>query len=618
MYNTERKEILKKQIKKTIKKDNLRYNEYYDMQKTFDNLYKQSQNNSKFNNLYNIITSDRNILLAYRTIKRNHGSKTSGTNRHNIKDLENKPIRKYLDYIKNRLDNYKPQKVRRVEIPKSNGKTRPLGIPCIEDRIIQQCIKQVLEPICEAKFHNHSYGFRPNRSTEHAISYLVKKINQDHMYFAVDIDIKSFFDNVNHNKLLKQIWSLGIRDKKLICIISKMLKAEVENIGIPDKGVPQGGILSPLLANIVLNELDWWISSQWETFPTKYEYVQNSHKYRAIKKSKLKEIYIVRYADDFKIVCRNYNTAKRIYIATQKWLKERLKLEISPDKSKITDTRKTPSEFLGFKVKAILKRNKYVAYSSVADKAMKNIEKNIKNQIKNIKQNPTYKEVYIYNKMVAGMQNYYKIASNVYLDFKEIEYHLSFCLKQKLKSVFSNNGLKPMEYISRYEHYGGQELYIDKLILYPMRDIKTKYPKGFNQNVSNYTEEGRKILHSKLGYIDKDILSYLSNHPIETESVEYNDNRISLYSAQMGKCKVTKRPLEENMSVHRIIMKKNGGDDSYKNLILISPKVHTLIHSINDLLIKSYLKILKLSSKQLRILNQYRKKIGNEIIEIDK
>jgi hypothetical protein len=397
-----------------------------------------------------------------------------------------------------------------------------------------------------------------------------------------------------------------------------MLKAEVENIGIPKKGVPQGGILSPLLANIVLNELDWWISSQWETFPTKYQYMQNSHKYRAMKKTELKEIYIVRYADDFKVICRNYNTARRIYIATQKWLKERLKLEISPDKSKITDMRKTSSEFLGFKVKAILRRNKYVAYSSVADKAMKNIEKNIKNQIINIKRKPTYKEVYIYNKMVVGMQNYYKIASNVYLDFKIIEYHLSFCLKQKLKSIFSNKGYKPLEYISRYEHYGGQELYIDELILYPIRDIKSRYPKGFNQIVSNYTEEGRKILYSKLGYIDKDILNYLSSHPIETESVEYNDNRISLYSAQMGKCKVTKRPLEISLSVHRIIMKENGGDDSYKNLILVSPNIHTLIHSINSTLIKSYLKILKLSSKQLRILNQYRKKIGNEIIEIDK
>lgn len=242
MYNTDTKDLLKLD---KFKKDRLRYNEYYNMQHIFDNLYKQSLEGSKFSRLYDLICSNENILLAYRTLKSNKGSKTPGTNRHTIEYWENKSVDSFLCYIKSRLNNYMPQKVRRVEIPKSNGKMRPLGIPCIEDRLIQQCIKQVLEPICEAKFHPHSYGFRPNRSTQHAIAYVYHKINQDNVYYMVDIDIKSFFDNVNHSKLLKQLWTLGIRDKKLLSIINAMLKAEVEGIGIPTKGVPQGGILSP-------------------------------------------------------------------------------------------------------------------------------------------------------------------------------------------------------------------------------------------------------------------------------------------------------------------------------------------------------------------------------------
>jgi RNA-directed DNA polymerase len=94
------------------------------------------------------------------------------------------------------------------------------------------------------------------------------------LHHVVDVDIKGFFDNVDHSKLLKQLWSIGIQDKNLLCIISKLLKAEIEGVGIPTKGTPQGGILSPLLSNIVLNELDWWISSQWELFRTKHQYTQ--------------------------------------------------------------------------------------------------------------------------------------------------------------------------------------------------------------------------------------------------------------------------------------------------------------------------------------------------------
>ena len=272
MYHTDAKDFIKASKRRKLKKTILRYNEYYQMQIIFDNLYKQSQQGSVFHHLYEIITSQDNILLAYRTIKRNDGSKTPGTNRHNIRYWEKQNVEDYISYMQNRLENFQPMPVRRKEIEKPNGGIRPLGIPCIEDRLIQQAIKQVLEPICEAKFFGHSYGFRPNRSTEHALAYAVKKINIDKCYFVVDIDIKGFFDNVNHGKLLKQLYTIGIQDKRVLSIISKMLKAEIKGIGIPEKGVPQGGILSPLLANVVLNELDQWITSQWQNFETKNKF----------------------------------------------------------------------------------------------------------------------------------------------------------------------------------------------------------------------------------------------------------------------------------------------------------------------------------------------------------
>ena len=258
------------------KQGKIRNSEYYGMESIFDTLYAESRNGKTFNHLMAIIESEENIKLAYRTIKRNHGSKTPGVDKKTIRNLAKLNEDEYVRLVKKKFSNYHPRPVRREEIPKDNGKTRPLGIPAISDRIVQQCILQVMEPICEAKFSENSNGFRPNRSAETAIAQCCRLIQVQHLYHVVDLDIKGFFDNINHTKLIRQIWSLGIRDKKLLCIIKQMLKAPVilpngEKI-YPTKGTPQGGILSPLLANIVLNELDWWIASQWENMPTRTEW----------------------------------------------------------------------------------------------------------------------------------------------------------------------------------------------------------------------------------------------------------------------------------------------------------------------------------------------------------
>ena len=232
---------------KAKKKSKLRHAEYYDFQEIQDKLYADSLKGREFKNLVELISLPENIRLAYRNIKANSGSKTAGTDGRTIKDLEKLSDQNLIRLVQRKLDWYQPQSVRRVEIPKGGDPTqkRPLGIPTILDRLIQQCVLQIMEPICEAKFHEHSYGFRPNRSQEHALSAVNKNVQRSHFYYVVDIDIKGFFDNVSHGKLLKQIWALGIRDKKLISIISAMLKAEVAEIGFPERGTPQGGLCHP-------------------------------------------------------------------------------------------------------------------------------------------------------------------------------------------------------------------------------------------------------------------------------------------------------------------------------------------------------------------------------------
>ena len=175
-----------------LKKSKLRHAEYYDFQTVQDKLYADSKQGKIFNKLVEIIIKPENIRLAYRNIKKNDGSRTPGTDKKTIADLEKLSDEQLITLVQCKFRWYVPQSIRRVEIPKGNGKMRPLGIPTITDRLIQQCVLQVLEPICEAKFHEHSYGFRPNRSQQHALAQVHKNMQRSHLHYVVDIDIKGF------------------------------------------------------------------------------------------------------------------------------------------------------------------------------------------------------------------------------------------------------------------------------------------------------------------------------------------------------------------------------------------------------------------------------------------
>ena len=608
--------------KKTkLKKQKLRNNEYYDMQTTFDGLYQKSKKGENFPKLMGIITKENNILLAYRNIKNNDGSVTPGVDGKTIDHYKEWSEEKFVKYFQNRLIDYQPQAVRRVEIPKAYkpGETRPLGIPCMDDRITQQCIKQVLEPICEAKFHNHSYGFRPNRSTSHAIARTNFLMNRSQVHYIVDIDIKGFFDSVNHGKLLKQMWTMGIQDKKLLNITSRILKSEIAGIGQPNKGTPQGGIISPLLSNIVLNELDWWLSNQFETKSTQHKYSKGTQS-TALKKTKLKEFYFVRYADDFKVLCRNYQTAQRIYKAIRQWLIERLGLEISPEKSKITNVRKGKTQFLGFSlfVKKNKKLKKHTARSNIADKAKKAIMEKYKEQIKKIQRHTIPSEVNQLNAMILGWHNYYNTATLCNLDFKKIAFKVSRSLRNRLKGKTSN---KEPPTSKTYQKFYGKNNYatptIAKARIFPIADCSYKKAMNFSQEICNYTETGRKKIHDKLTCVYAITLRLLRQE--STLSVQYNDNRISLIAGQQGKCAVTHELLNiGQMECHHIIPTQHGGTDEYKNLMWLNANVHKLIHATKQETIDKYLGTLNLDAKALKKVNSLRLQTQNlEIVQVN-
>lgn len=615
---------------KTKAKASLRHAEYYNMQEIYDQLYAQSKAGKIFTDLYDLITLPQNVMLAYRNIKTNTGSKTAGTNGKTISDWKLATSDDYVEYVQRRLQNYYPHKVKRVEIPKPNGKTRPLGIPTIEDRLIQQSIKQVLEPILEAKFYPYSYGFRPNRDTTNAIAEFYRKVNWDHLYYVVDVDIKGFFDNVNHSKLLKQLWTLGIRDKRILSIISKMLKAEIKGEGIPTKGTPQGGILSPLLANVVLNELDWWVDSQWKSFEVKElkpRYAPNGTRDRGNdfaklrSSTKLKEMHIIRYADDFKIFCRNYDDARKTFEAVKAWLHDRLGLEISPEKSKVTDLRRQPSEFLGFNIKAVQKGTKIVAKSHLSDKSKERVIEKLRTAIQFIREGPIPQKVSIYNSIVLGQQNYYAIATEVSSDFSQIEHRTYAGRANQLRNVikvYKNPKDQPQvskAYLQFYGKYNYKRQYVAGICLFPVPAVKFRKPLGFKPKICDYTPEGRMLIHDNLK-MDTSTLHYLMEHTPIDASMELADNRLSLYSAQKGKCAITGEILIiGEMELHHKVPKSKGGTDEYSNLTWVTGSVHKLIHATDLCTITRYMNLLNLKAEQLKKLNKLRELAGNTVIK---
>lgn len=272
------------------------------------------------NGLLEKIIDRNNLNQAFKRVKANKGS-------HGIDGMK---VDELLQYLKENGDSlrqsildgsYKPNPVRRVEIPKQDGKKRPLGIPTAVDRMIQQAIAQVLIPIFEEKFSENSYGFRPNRSAHQAI--LKCKQYMDNGYkWAVDIDLERYFDTVNHDKLIGLVYK-EVKDIRVISLIRKYLQAGVMINGVVNttgKGVPQGGNLSPLLSNIMLNELDTELEKR--------------------------ELNFCRYADDCNIYVKSKKAAERVMYSITEFIEEDLKLKVNKDKSKVD--RPWKLKYLGF------------------------------------------------------------------------------------------------------------------------------------------------------------------------------------------------------------------------------------------------------------------------------
>lgn len=299
-----------------------------------DKLLKTQLKKRKEHSLTGRINQDL-MINAFKAVKRNRG--VAGIDKVSI-DLYARDLNTNLDKLMIKLKDrsYMPLPLKRVSIPKDNGKMRHLGIPAVACRIAQEVIRRLINPIFERKFHNNSFGFRPGRNCHQAI-YKVKEYLREGYSYVVDADIKGFFDNIPHKLIMTEL-SNEIADGNILGLIERFLKSGVMEEGRfrpTTKGTPQGGVISPLLANIVLNPFD-------------HKLEEKGYKF-------------VRYADDFVILCKTRQQAEEALDFTKSILENQMELELSPEKTKIIHVSEG-FDFLGFHFnrKGILMRDKSI------------------------------------------------------------------------------------------------------------------------------------------------------------------------------------------------------------------------------------------------------------------
>ena len=294
-------------------------------------------------------------------------------------------------------------------------------------------------------------------------------------------------------------------------------------------------------------------------------------------------------------------------------------MEISEDKSKITNLRKEYSEFLGFKMKVYQKGDKWKVKSHMCDKAYDRTRKELKEAMDVIKDTEgsanTGRAISIYNAKVIGIHQYFQLATMISEDVSKISYEIQHkCKSRKLERRIERTGRTKQGYIEKIYGASKQLRYINEVAIAPIGYCKHKNPMYKKKKVNKYTPEGRELIYKNIS-VSQTAIQYMLNNPIENRSIEYNDNRISLYVGQQGKCAVTGNVLDfYNMHCHHKIPRKMGGTDEYNNLVIVEREVHTLIHAVDEEVIAKLLGKLSLDKKKLAKLNTLRTKSGNKAI----
>lgn len=374
---------------------------------------------------------------SWRRVRANGG--TCGTDGQTITAVEESGVEEFLLALQEELrgGSYRPLPVRREYIPKPDGRQRPLGIPCVRDRVVQQAALIVLEPIFEADFTDASYGFRPGRSAQQAAKTVVKYLNWG-LTQVCDVDIASYFDSIPHGKLM-QLVARRIVDRRVLGLIKSWLSCAVEEKGRrwkPDRGTPQGGVISPLLANIYLHALD----ATWEK--------------RGYTRRDGPNVQLVRYADDLVLLT---DKDARWALARLEEILGRLDLRLNEQKSRVVNAEEETFDFLGFTFRRVWNRprTKRVTIFSPSSKSQQRLRTKVKRMVSAKVPVTIGEQVRQVNRVLRGWVNYFRIGNSSRV-FQDIRWYVESRVRRVLQRRSHRYGLgwKRLDFELLYRQIG--------------------------------------------------------------------------------------------------------------------------------------------------------------------
>ena len=540
--------------------------------------------------LRGMVYNENNVALAVRQLSQSPGRMALGPDGTNYQTLEGYSIMELADIVRNRLLSKQMDYVRRTYIPKGNtGKMRPLGICSIWDKLVEKCIQLVVEPYCETKFVESSFGFREQVSTHNALA-RVKRYCQTNRY-ALSIDLRDYFGTIDPDITYRELWHIGIRDQVILNYIYRFIKKGYYEASckVEDPlGSPQGSILGPLISNVYLHRFDVWLRDQGDNWHDEsVAKFHSNNRVQNLERTNLKVGFHVRYADDILVLCKDYQDALRFRYSITRYLTQNMKLEINDEKTKIYDLTKEKMKYLGYDFYVFKhgQASRYMVANTLPKAKEDEIVSKCGELLRAIKKSTSFETIHNWNVYVVGIHNYYRGMTHFAQSFRKVGWRIKrlFYHTMDARAKFTDEQSYKNDFQGgRYKSWGKEGYYC--FGTYPVIEVNwANWDSGLicyskckvsRENPYCYGEKKHKP------GVSIEAISYLVNTSMHINNSRLAMFRISKYSSVKGISYLSGKfvPAAE-YHCHHIKPIEKGGTHDFNNLCVLSETEYMILSS---------------------------------------